>query len=291
MDSETIGAALKRKLGPLPVWIWAMLGGVILYFLRSKGYFGGNAIDQGQTLQPRQEAATTPQAQVPLQPGESVYDPNTGAISTAPGGDASGGGATGTDPSQAIDDLAAAIAGGFTTTVKVNSVTPRQPTKTAKAAAAKKADTKAKTKARSAHAKARANAVNAYKKRTAKKKPAHTQKPGHTATAAVTKKPVRARSAASITPHTGSSARTKPARAAKATKTRTVAQHSASTTRQRPTVPLARRTAPVQHTVSSHQKPAAAHHNTPTPRPSSPPQRTTRQPPPPKPAPKGRRRK
>lgn len=89
MNLQTLGASLRRKLGPFPVWVWAIAGGVVLYFIRAKGYLGSGQ-QTADALQPSQADAREPQTQVPLQPGESVYDPNTGALSTAPGGDTSG---------------------------------------------------------------------------------------------------------------------------------------------------------------------------------------------------------
>lgn len=97
-----IGDALKRKIGPLPAWAWALVAGGALYFYRQH-----TAAQTGTALQPSQTPAVV-QPDTTLQPGESVYDPNTGQLTTAPGGDTSGGG--GTDPTDEIGQLAAAIA-------------------------------------------------------------------------------------------------------------------------------------------------------------------------------------
>lgn len=270
MDTETIGAALKRKLGPLPVWIWAILGGVVVYYLRSKGYFqgvlGSNDVNQGETLQPRQAAATTPQAQTTLQPGESVYDPNTGALTTAPGGGAVGDGG-GVDQSQGMEDLADAIRNGLTTTIRVDSRSPR----TAKSAAkAKKADTAAKGKARKTHAAA---------VRAAKKRKAHAQAPGHKGTTkkAAPAHKTKARSSASIGHDTGRTNNHKPG-ARSASKPRHPVAAAKSTTRQRPTHGLVRKTAPNAHPAATHPTPKPATHHAPPPRPSAPAARTVRAP-------------
>ena len=294
MDTDTIGAALRRKVGPLPVWIWSIIGGIGVYFLRKRGYFGGmGAAQSGETFQPSQANATPPQAQVPLQPGESVYDPNTGALSTAPGGDTGmdNGGATGVDPSQAMDDLANAIAAGFTTHVSVDQTKPKRAKKSA-----------AKHDKKPSH----------LSKRTARKKAGHHQQPGHKGTAKNPPHKGRARSNATkrlvnggrtavnagkrITGmkgrHSSPSNVPHPRQGANATYThqanpRTVRSVAKPTTRQRPTVGLTRQTAPVAHPVSSHtpspHKAAAARTPAP-PRPSAPAPRAVRPAPAPPPA-------
>lgn len=260
MDLDSIGAALRRKLGPLPVWIWAIAGGVVVYFLRSKGYFqgvlGGN-VDQGTTLQPRQDSATPPQPVTSLQPGESVYDPNSGALTTAPGNDSGGVGAV-PDQSQALEDLAAAIEGGFTTTVNVKQPAAKKPVKK-----------KAKAK------------VKKSPKRKPKPKKAHTPSTHPTHKTTVPKK-TRPRGSAKIRTHTGGRTTKKPAakkpHAGKAT-TRQIRPAVTSRLRQRPTVPMVAAGAPVQHTQASHASRATATAHTPPPhRPSAPPPRTVRTP-------------
>lgn len=272
MDIETIGAALRRKLGPLPVWIWAIIGGVIVYWMRSKGYFSGvlgsGSTQTGEALQPSQRNATPPQAQVPLQPGESVYDPNTGALSTAPGGDTGIGesSGTGTDPSQSIDDLANAIAAGFTTHVVVDRTKPK---KTKKSAA--KHDKK----------------PHKPTKRTATKKPAHHQKPGHKGNTKGQHPAHKQRPRSSATHRAANGGRTvvnAGKRAVSPSKSRTAHATAKQVTRQRPTAPMIRKTAPVQHPVASHtpapHKTAAARIPA-SPRPSAPAPRAVRAPAPP----------
>ena len=78
-----VGASLKRKVGPLPVWGWAILAGVILYYVRNRGAGSATAAVA------QQQASTTdqqPQSPVVLAPGETVYDPNTGYLSGGSGG-------------------------------------------------------------------------------------------------------------------------------------------------------------------------------------------------------------
>jgi hypothetical protein len=108
--TKGIGGSLTRKLGPLPVWVWAIAGFGLVWYYRNKLSAGSVATGTGTgSVAP---APTTPQAQQVLQPGESVYDPNTGTMTTAPGG----GGVTDTtvppDNSGLIDAITAAIAAG-----------------------------------------------------------------------------------------------------------------------------------------------------------------------------------
>lgn len=79
--------ALSRKFGPLPAWAWAAIGLAAVFAYRSlRGEYapgattGGTGTDGSADFTPpeRQEPVT-------LQPGESVYDPNTGQlVGTAP---------------------------------------------------------------------------------------------------------------------------------------------------------------------------------------------------------------
>lgn len=255
MDVDTIGAALRRKLGPLPVWIWAIFGGMVVYFLRKRGYFGGG-LQEGQTFQPSQANATPPQAQVPLQPGESVYDPNTGALTTAPGGDIGAG--TGNDSAQAIDDLASAIAAGFTTHVTVDRTSPRGKSSKKSAAAQKTASAKSQKKAVRAEHRAVQTA-----RRNARKKAGHKQKPGHTGTAKTTHPAHTQRPRSEAKHRTVTGGRTTGRKKGSSTTAKKSSDRSfmgsraavatpATTTRQRPTIGLTRVTAPVQHPVSAH---------------------------------------
>lgn len=314
MDISTIGASLKRKLGPLPVWAWAILGGAVVYFLRKRGYFGGTGDASASALEPSQVSATTPQQPVVLQPGESAYDPNSGSITTAPGGGTgsdggagaaatpTGDGSTGADMSQAFEDLAAAIQSGQTDQGPAQNSTKPRTTLLARAKGVVKKGGKLgpKEKARlekegytnaqiNYHTK-RHTALGAVKPRSSTKKAAHTPSKG--TTIKTTKKPVT-RSAAHVRTTTGgrTAAKTKQQpHATKAPKTRASAATTHSTVRQRPKVSLTRRTAPVAHPAASNRSSKATVHA--APRPSAPPPRTVRTPPKPapKPAPKKKKR-
>jgi hypothetical protein len=119
--AKGIQGSLARKLGPLPIWLWAIVGFGLVWYYRNKLSAGSTSGTGTGSVAP---AAATPQAQTTLQPGESVYDPNTGALTTAPGavpgttttadtGIGSNGAATATDYSQGITDLANAIVGSI----------------------------------------------------------------------------------------------------------------------------------------------------------------------------------
>jgi hypothetical protein len=78
-----IRTALTRKLGPIPAWAWltALAGAVYLWRRRAGGAAAATATDTSGT------DTTPPDTQDPvtLQPGESVYNPNTGQlIGTSP---------------------------------------------------------------------------------------------------------------------------------------------------------------------------------------------------------------
>jgi hypothetical protein len=98
---------LTRKVGPLPMWAWLAIFAVGVYIYRKRQAATASSVPVS--------AAPTPEAGQVLAPGDSYYDPNTGTLTTAPGGSDGGGGdgsggSGGTDPSQSIDDLANAIA-------------------------------------------------------------------------------------------------------------------------------------------------------------------------------------
>ena len=99
--------SLTRKIGPLPAWAWAIIafGGVWWYRSRTPMASGTGTGSVGP-------APATPQDQTTLQPGESVYDPNTGTLSTAPGSAGTNGTTGSNDVATAIQDLATALMAG-----------------------------------------------------------------------------------------------------------------------------------------------------------------------------------
>jgi hypothetical protein len=102
-----IKGALTRKIGPLPAWVWAIVGFGLVWYYRSKLSAGSQSGTGTGSVAP---TPVDPQPGQVLQPGESYYDPNTGAMSTAPGG--GNGGGTPSDYSGLVDGITAAIAAG-----------------------------------------------------------------------------------------------------------------------------------------------------------------------------------
>lgn len=98
--------ALTRKIGPLPAWTWFIFFGVGVWYYRRK-LGGSTATVSGTGTGSVAPASGPPQSPVTLAPGESVYDPNTGALTSAPGGGSS-------DYGQGVTDLADAILQGLT---------------------------------------------------------------------------------------------------------------------------------------------------------------------------------
>jgi len=80
---QRVGASLKRKLGPLPVWAWAILAGGAVYLYRRQAGGGGSS-SSGD--------ASTPLDPITLAPGDRVYDPNSGQLLGGGDGGGSGGG-------------------------------------------------------------------------------------------------------------------------------------------------------------------------------------------------------
>lgn len=71
--------ALTRKLGPLPVWAWALVAGVLLYYYRNRSGAVGTQSGTGTG-----SIAPGPGLQ-PLLPDQSYYDPATpGQFFTTP---------------------------------------------------------------------------------------------------------------------------------------------------------------------------------------------------------------
>lgn len=75
-----IKGALTRKLGPLPAWIWLGLFTVAVIVYRARANNGINPVNVSDDT-PTPTDAVSKGDPVTLQPGESVYDPNTGAVS------------------------------------------------------------------------------------------------------------------------------------------------------------------------------------------------------------------
>lgn len=108
-----IMGALTRKIGPLPAWAWAILAGIGVWYYRNK--LSAASSTSTSTTTPTDTSAS--QSPVVLQPGESVYDPNTGALDTASGGGGSSGDTTSTDGANldaAMNNLAQALGQGIT---------------------------------------------------------------------------------------------------------------------------------------------------------------------------------
>lgn len=106
---SNLKSSLTRKLGPLPAWAWALIAFVGIYYYRTRISAQASGTGTGSVG----PTPTTPQPQTLLQPGESVYDPNTGALTTAPGGGSAGGSSDITGTSLDPNALAAAIAGAL----------------------------------------------------------------------------------------------------------------------------------------------------------------------------------
>ena len=102
MTTGEVGAALKRKFGPLPAWAWAGIGGGALYFYRRSksgaGVLGAANVPAASSPDVTDQSGGL-QSPLSLAPGESVYDPNTGQLLSPPlppeVGSSDGGGDTG----------------------------------------------------------------------------------------------------------------------------------------------------------------------------------------------------
>lgn len=107
--------ALTRKLGPLPAWAWAIVAFVAVYWYRNRTGGGTGVLSTGATNQPGPITSDlNPQPQTTLQPGEAVYDPNTGALVTSPFGPPTDQTAnpTNSDIADAINGLTGALISG-----------------------------------------------------------------------------------------------------------------------------------------------------------------------------------
>jgi hypothetical protein len=78
---SNVRQALTRKLGPLPVWAWALIAGIGLYMYRARhAPMTGADAASVDTTAPDQTDASGQQDPVTLDPGETAYDPNTGQL-------------------------------------------------------------------------------------------------------------------------------------------------------------------------------------------------------------------
>lgn len=84
MNTDGVAGSLQKKIGPLPVWAWAIIAGVLIYVIRNRMAGGTSAAAAAQ--QQQQQNPTVPQTPIPLSPGQSVYDPNTGSLYTPTAG-------------------------------------------------------------------------------------------------------------------------------------------------------------------------------------------------------------
>lgn len=97
MNTNDLKESLTRKLGPLPVWAWALIAGVAVYLYRIRSV-GGSALTSALTGAGASGGGSGVDAgngtgavgsgggiggggdPVTLQPGETVYDPNNGKL-------------------------------------------------------------------------------------------------------------------------------------------------------------------------------------------------------------------
>jgi hypothetical protein len=264
--------SLKKKIGPLPAWAWALvLAGGLYYYRKKTASSNSSTADTTSTTVPQASDTGTV-----LSPGESIVNPD-GTLTTAPGstsGDSS-------DPGSAI---ASAIA-GLTAQLATDQTAQAQPT-TPTVATTAPAVTASLPKLGSA-------------KRKAKTKPAHTT-PKPTTKANSTTAKLRARSTATVRNALGGRVGKplgKDVASGVTSNGRIITRGLKGTAtpprrRSRPVVGLVGSTSAQQHIVATHPKasarPVAA---TNPPRPSAPPPRTTARPIAAKPAPKPARKR
>lgn len=123
---RNIEQSLKNKFGPLPVWAWALITGAGIYVYRArKGAYstGSAATDTTSGTAADTGSGTTPQDPVTLQPGESVYDPNTGQLV---GGSASPQEPLTLDPGQGVYDPNSGQLDTFPSITTTSKPTPKK---------------------------------------------------------------------------------------------------------------------------------------------------------------------
>jgi hypothetical protein len=297
--------SLTRKLGPLPIWAWAIIGGGLLYWYRNRtsSASGTGTGSVGPT-------AATPQPVTTLEPGESAYDPNTGALSTAPGGGGS------SDPGNSIDSdglstaigNAIAAAEGNSQVSPINDVAGASPvTPPGAAPAAVKAGAPAGPHgaiyARSGATKPPSRAgfrtvgvgsgrwIYVPVRGKAVQKPKGNAKTGNPAT--VTKPKTKTRSISTLRNIVGgrTTGRAKPSVSNGRARGLNSVKVATSPTRHRPQTKPIQRSSAVQHPAATHPRVPPKPAPRPAPRPSAPPPRTVRAAPPkPKPKPPAKKR-
>lgn len=104
---DKIKDALTRKIGPLPAWAWLGIFGIGYYYY--KNHIANNSTSATQASST--VTTPTPQSPITVSPGDSVYNPNTGTLTTAPGGGGGygGGGGGGGQLANALSNIATAL--------------------------------------------------------------------------------------------------------------------------------------------------------------------------------------
>ena len=104
---DKIKDALTRKIGPLPAWAWLGIFGIGYYYY--KNHIANNSTSATQASST--VTTPTPQSPITVSPGDSVYNPNTGTLTTEPGGGGGygGGGGGGGQLANALSNIATAL--------------------------------------------------------------------------------------------------------------------------------------------------------------------------------------
>lgn len=244
---DRIKSALTRKIGPFPAWGWLTIILVAVYWYRHHT----SSTTTAATATTDTSTPATPQDPVTLQPGESVYDPNTGGLVTAPGGGSgsgdnstsTGGGDT-SGTSAGGGDTASALPGIFPPGTKITLPFTRVRGATKKKAKPKDASKAAKSTGKGAgKLLGKGDAKGRPRSGTGIKGQGRTVKSGNRGTPKGTR--------------------------------RTVSVKPSSAVRQRQLTPMTRAVTR-QRPVASSVKPPATEHPANPPRPSAPPKRTVR---------------
>lgn len=247
MNLDDIKTTITKKIGPLPAWAWAIVvaGGIYWYRKKTAG------TSTAATTASADTTSTPTSPPVTLQPGESVYNPSTGDIATAPGGGASTPTTPSADPgaaiASAISGLSATIAAeqaqpAYATTVPATSTPPVTTTATTgsnkkskanKKPALKLPTKKPTTKVPKTQSKTKARSGSAIKAAASRVKKIATKSGGTTVTNLhLPANPIRPR-------------------------TKTPTKSTGTRLHQKATVGMTRPAAPIQHPVATHPKAAA----------------------------------